>query len=404
MKFRKTAILATLLAHSAYGGSLVGIAQTIGNYNLVRIDTSTGLAEVMFSLGLSGALAITSMTYDSYRQKYVAVAHYGSNLSYLIWIDPLAGGMTSEPIDMFGSYFEGIEHWPWANRLIMTYGANNYTNTFVHYNQLYQINTVIFPNYSGLDMDTIFVDGQNNFYHLDVNNPISSSPLHRVDNFFTANPTFVPVGTQGIYTGTEFDCAYHPVQDRVYITRGSNLAYYNAAKTAITNVGTYGGHAVTALAYGPVAHTVSGTLVLDDMIPNFAPGVNRTVNWAIKQGTVTAASGSMVTNTATVNFSVNLPDSIQGYSIWEWDAGSSLKEKLIIIMPGTSFGFGTVNLLNGDADHSGEVDAIDIDDVIANFGNTYPGPGNVDADVDGTGEVDATDIDIVIACFGNVDD
>ena len=73
-------------------------------------------------------------------------------------------------------------------------------------------------------------------------------------------------------------------------------------------------------------------------------------------------------------------------------------------MPGTSFGFGTVHLLNGDADHSGEVDAADIDDVIANFGNTYPGPGNVDADVDGTGEVDATDIDIVIACFGNADD
>ncbi|MBL8059174.1 MAG: hypothetical protein JNK63_00490 [Chthonomonas sp.] len=404
MKLRYSAILAGLIGQSAYAGSLVGIAQGMSGYNMVRIDTTTGLAEVMFSLGMEGALTISSMTYDSNRKKYVAVAHYGSNSSFLLWIDPLNGSVTSETIDIFSSYFEAVEHWPWANRLIMTYGANYFTNTFVHYNQLYQINTVVWPNYSGLDMDTVFIDGQNNIFHLDVNNPISSSPLHRIDNFFTSNPTFVPVGTQGIYTGTEYDCAYHPVQDRVYVTRGNNLAYYNASKTAITNVGNYGGHNVTALAYGPVPVTVYGTLVLDDMIPNFAPGVNRTVNWAIKQGTVTAASGSMVTSSSTVNFSTVLPDTIQGYSIWEWDTGSSLKEKLIIVMPGTSFGFGTVHLLNGDADHSGEVDAADIDDVIANFGNSYPGPGNVDADVDGTGEVDAGDIDIVIACFGNADD
>ncbi|MCC6685799.1 MAG: hypothetical protein IT205_02280 [Fimbriimonadaceae bacterium] len=58
-----------------------------------------------------------------------------------------------------------------------------------------------------------------------------------------------------------------------------------------------------------------------------------------------------------------------------------------------------VNMANGDVDLSGEVDAADIDLVIAAFGGSSPMP-----DVDGTGEVDAADIDVVIANFGAVGD
>lgn len=58
-----------------------------------------------------------------------------------------------------------------------------------------------------------------------------------------------------------------------------------------------------------------------------------------------------------------------------------------------------LSLTNGDVDGSGEVDAVDIDAVIAQFGST----GGV-ADVDGSGEVDAVDIDVVIAHFGATDD
>ena len=57
-------------------------------------------------------------------------------------------------------------------------------------------------------------------------------------------------------------------------------------------------------------------------------------------------------------------------------------------------------LSNGDVDQSNEVDAVDIDLVIANFGLT-----NVDGlggDMDLSNEVDAIDIDIVIANFGAV--
>ncbi len=55
------------------------------------------------------------------------------------------------------------------------------------------------------------------------------------------------------------------------------------------------------------------------------------------------------------------------------------------------------NLTNGDVDGSGEVDAADIDEVIADFGQTSAW---VLSDVDGSGEVDAADIDIAIANFG----
>ena len=57
-----------------------------------------------------------------------------------------------------------------------------------------------------------------------------------------------------------------------------------------------------------------------------------------------------------------------------------------------------VLLPNGDPDQSQEVDASDIDLVIANFGaiTTAATLG----DLDGSGEVDAVDIDVCIANFG----
>ncbi len=62
----------------------------------------------------------------------------------------------------------------------------------------------------------------------------------------------------------------------------------------------------------------------------------------------------------------------------------------------------TINfsLQNGDVDGSGEVDAADIDQVIADFGAT--GSEKV-TDVDRSNEVDAADIDVVIANFGGTD-
>ncbi|MBL8059173.1 MAG: hypothetical protein JNK63_00485 [Chthonomonas sp.] len=406
MKLRHIALGSILASQTAFGGALFGMSPYIGGFNLVKINTTSGLAQVVANYPMTGVAAFNSMTYDAMNKRLLAVANVSPTSSYLVAIDPMDYSMTSVPVWSGAPFFEGIEYLNWTNQIALAVGSGpNYTN------QLWIHDTNMFLN-SGwvwgptMDMDTLFTDGQFRVCHLDVNNSFDTSPRHIINNALatTGSATMTPVGDWSIYNESEYDVAYHPVQDRLYVTRGSALAYYNSAGTTLTNIGNYGGPLVTCLAYGAEPHLIYGTLILDDMLSNFAPGISRTINWAVKQGTITAASGSVTTNTAIVNFAVSLPDSIQGYSIWEWDTGSSLKEKLIIIMPGNSFGFGTVHLLNGDADHSGEVDAADIDNVISNFGNSYPGPGNVDADVNGTGEVDADDIDIVIACFGNTDD
>lgn len=59
-----------------------------------------------------------------------------------------------------------------------------------------------------------------------------------------------------------------------------------------------------------------------------------------------------------------------------------------------------VTIFTGDVDDSGEVDAIDIDAVIANFGSLEP----IIEDLDLSQEVDALDIDIVIQFFGSIDE
>ncbi len=62
-------------------------------------------------------------------------------------------------------------------------------------------------------------------------------------------------------------------------------------------------------------------------------------------------------------------------------------------------------LSNGDSDQSGEVDAADIDLIIAKFGTTLGDPDyHLNADLDGSTEVDAADIDIAIANFGETDE
>lgn len=63
-----------------------------------------------------------------------------------------------------------------------------------------------------------------------------------------------------------------------------------------------------------------------------------------------------------------------------------------------------LELYAGDVDQSGEIDAADIDAVIATFGMVNGDPGFGPTDVDGTGEIDAADIDLVIANFGLVGD
>ncbi len=143
---------------------------------------------------------------------------------------------------------------------------------------------------------------------------------------------------------------------------------------------------------------LTGTLNLADTSATFAFG--RNIGYVVKQGATTIASGSVLANAASSGFSISVPSSATGAATIEWDGSSFLMRKTNINLTGSNLAVGSVSVQNGDVDNSGEVDAADIDEVIADFGITTNDP----SDVDVSGEVDAADIDIVIANFGGVND
>lgn len=153
----------------------------------------------------------------------------------------------------------------------------------------------------------------------------------------------------------------------------------------------------------------TGTLALQDVT---AAAYAKTINYSVTSGTMAILSGTVVvaTGTSSTAFTITLPNvpptgATNSYSI-VFDGDQFLKKTLNVTAPGgvpVAIPVGSVNMVNGDVDASGEVDAVDIDQVIADFGTVYPGGLSANNDVDVSGEVDAVDIDIVIANFGAVD-
>ncbi len=151
----------------------------------------------------------------------------------------------------------------------------------------------------------------------------------------------------------------------------------------------------------PLNLKVTGTVTLSDVVPSTS-GFNAQV-------------ALLPLNSSTPILSANVPVASNG--TYEWlptgipsgsyrlrvDFGSHLARIVPVTLAGWSPATVNVALANGDADASGEVDAADIDAVIAAFGSAQYGP-TIFSDVDQSGEVDAADIDIVIANFGNTDD
>lgn len=183
-----------------------------------------------------------------------------------------------------------------------------------------------------------------------------------------------------------------------------NPAFHSAILTEIRFVGQNNGgfngrpflQSLT-LVQGPT-QTVTGTLTLNDTVAAFA--APRTIGYSIVQGTTTVQTGTVVSSASSTPFNIALPAGAVGAAVLSLDGSSFLRESVAITLTGTTINAGTTNMTNGDADMSGEVDAVDIDMVIADFGATNS--GNTDADV--SGEVDAIDIDICIANFGAIDD
>ena len=143
-----------------------------------------------------------------------------------------------------------------------------------------------------------------------------------------------------------------------------------------------------------VGARVSGTLNLSDFVGDLAGAPLMVEVWQ---------SGTLVETVNTVlqaggDFKVS--PAANGLSTFKFRTRSGLKRAYNVVLGGTPITGVLINEANGDVDHSGEVDAADIDAVISAFGVLGDSP----ADVDGSQEVDAADIDITIANFGALDD
>ena len=143
--------------------------------------------------------------------------------------------------------------------------------------------------------------------------------------------------------------------------------------------------------------TISSTIHLNDTVSPFA--AFRIMNYTLYKNAVPVASGQFATNAPNYSLSIDVDQTITGGGLLVIDGSSFLRRAYSFVLTGNNQNLGQINVSNGDADLNGEVDAADIDLVIADFGSMAVG----NSDVDVSGEVDAADIDIVIASFGLVD-
>jgi len=143
---------------------------------------------------------------------------------------------------------------------------------------------------------------------------------------------------------------------------------------------------------------LTGNLILGDTA--FSGASTRDIAYTVMQGTVTLSSGTVTATASSSAMSILVPKSATGAAELVLDGSSFLKRKVALTLTGSSQAIGNATMQNGDVDGTGEVDAADIDQVIAAFGNM----GDNVEDVDVSDEVDAADIDIVIANFGGMDD
>ncbi len=219
--------------------------------------------------------------------------------------------------------------------------------------------------------------------------------------------------------------------DTMFLTtaNGSFFAPANPAGAQFQFTGTNPPAANGVFSLGVQGKYFSATISLQDT--DGAMALQRDINYVVKAGSdvvtsgvlnfdavttptlSTVAHGSPFAVTPNTHFLLPAvgPNGATDLTI-ELDGGPYLKRRVALTLPAPApvatspvIDLGTITLQNGDVDGSGEVDAADIDQVIADFGNTWPGgAGSQNSDVDNSGEVDAADIDIVIANFGGTDD
>lgn len=240
----------------------------------------------------------------------------------------------------------------------------------------------------GIDDDS----GQNSFSMMTFGAPGATTP-YPVSG--TAEAPFNGKGGAGLLAGTYWIsvapyASGHTFADAFVATSPFTSSFTNGVRlNVISNV-------------LPPDQYLSGSIQLQDVGP-FGSGLDRTLNYVVKQGTVTVITGSVVATGAIAPFNIEVSGLASGAATLAFDGSSFLRTTTNVNLNGSNQNLGFVPLQNGDVDNSGEVDAADIDLVIADFGSSYPGGSFPTADADVSGETDAADIDVVIANFGNVD-
>lgn len=174
----------------------------------------------------------------------------------------------------------------------------------------------------------------------------------------------------------------------------TGIAIHNGI-TYVTGYGeTVGGYRPLLWRNPAVPTHVSGIIGLNDVVWN--PAYPRPITIRVTQNNVTLGTRVVsVGTTGAFGFQVGGA----GQAVVLVDGPTQLTRRKNIYLDGNPIDLGVIVLNNGDCDGSGEVDAADIDVVIAQFGS-MGGTGDVDL----SGEVDAADIDICIANFGAVGD
>lgn len=197
------------------------------------------------------------------------------------------------------------------------------------------------------------------------------------------SPTFTPKISMAQQSAVEYDN-----NGEIWVSRYNNTSLGNLGRLDLT-AGT--------------SRSLTGTLVLNDMM--FGDYATKGVSVEIRMN-----SNPSVVIPLTVGVDpsgrlrIPVPTGAGRISV---NHGSWLRRTVAFnTTAGNVTGINVV-CQNGDVDESGEVDAADIDEVIANFGlsggsPSYPSERN--SDLDRSGEVDAADIDTVIANFGGIDD
>lgn len=225
-----------------------------------------------------------------------------------------------------------------------------------------------------------------------TNSPAASAAMIGTMQYGVQSPSVA--GGVGTSTSTLFET-----------DNGDANAFFNIANP-VGGQFNFGTAANANLAYriALAGSSIAGTINLNDTVGAMA--VFRNVNVKVTQGTnVISSSFTTVFTGATAAFTIGVPSTATGPAEIEFDSSPYLKKKVAITLTGSNITGVVAALSNGDVTDNGEVDAVDIDTVIENFGQIFPGGTGLGvSDVDDNGEVDATDIDIVIANFGLLDD